>query len=477
MPSVRSRLLSRTTALLVLMFAAAAVAVYVPMRASLLHAFDAALQLEARALASQVERMGGEIVLEFDLGELPEYAREERPHYFQIWSPDGHTEAKSHSLENRDLEKSTSLADTVAYQWISLPDGSTARQVSLEFQPRLEDAGPAVGESLHDPLTISVIRDTVELDATLATLAWLLLIVMGLTVALTVFLLDRLLQQGLKPLNTLAAGISQVGISDLSERLQIANAPTELVPVVERLNELLARLDATLMREKSFTADVAHELRTPLAGLRAALDVCATRPRSPEAYQQVIGKCLRVTESMQAMVSNLLMLARADAQQLTIAPEAVAVDDLLRACWSPYASTAQGRQLDLQWDVDLDAIVQLDREKASLVFKNLFENAVDYAAEAGWVRVTARFAEGNPLIVIANNGCQLKAADVEQLFNRFWRGDAARTDAGLHSGLGLSLCQKIVEVLGGTIVVSLDRDVFAVKVILPRASQATPVAL
>jgi signal transduction histidine kinase len=459
------------------MFAVAAVAVYVPMRASLLNAFDAELQLEARALASQVEQMGGEIVLEFELGELPEYAREERPHYFQIWSSNGHTEAKSHSLANRDLEKPAPLADVVAYQSIALPDGNAARQVSLEFQPRLEDAGPNVQEPLHDPLIITVIRDTVELDATLATLAWSLLIVMGLTVTLSILLLDRLIQQGLKPLNILAAGISQVGIADLAERLQMADAPAELAPVVERLNELLARLDATLTREKSFTADVAHELRTPLAGLRAALDVCATRPRSPEAYQLVIGKCLRVIESMQAMVGNLLMLARADAQQLTVTSESVPMDNLLRACWSPYASTAQGRQLDLQWDVDVDAVVQLDREKASLVFKNLFENAVDYAAEGGWIRVTARFADGNPRIIVANNGCQLKDKDIGQLFSRFWRGDTARTDAVLHSGLGLSLCQKIIEVLGGTVVVSLDRDVFAVKVVLPRTSLATPVAL
>ena len=76
----------------------------------------------------------------------------------------------------------------------------------------------------------------------------------------------------------------------------------------------------------------------------------------------------------------------------------------------------------MQWDVSDSAIVQLDRDKASLVFKNLFENAVNYAADAGWIHITAQCAEGNPLVVIANNGCRLRADDASQLFNRFSRG-------------------------------------------------------
>ena len=387
-----SRLLSRTTALLVVMFAVAGVAVYLPMRASFLHAFDAALLLEASALASQVERTGDEIVLEFDLAELPEYSRSDRPHYFQIWSADGHPVAKSRSLTNRNLPMPVNLSEAADYQAATLPGVARARQVSLRFQPargsRRSHPLAGVGRPFDDnrgPRHGRTRRDAGHLG--LAPVGG-----DGADRGPNRIPARSARGTGITAPQRLGRGNCEVGVADLAERLQIAEAPTELVPVVQRLNELLARLEDTLTRKSRSppTWPTSCARRSP--GCAPRWTYASSGHDRPRSINKSLANACAVAESIQAMVSNLLVLARADAQQLVVETEAVEVDQLLHACWSPFASTAQGRNLNVQWDVSDSAIVQLDRDKASLVFKNLFENAVNYAADAGWIRITARNA-------------------------------------------------------------------------------------
>ena len=168
--------------------------------------------------------MGDEIVLEFDLGELPEYARSERRTTFRSGRPTDTLWRNHVRLRTATWPMPVNLSEAADYQAATLPGGAKARQVSLRFQPRLEPEDHTARQAPEDPLTITVVRDTAELDATLATLAWLLLVVMGLTVALTVFLLGWLVEPGITAPQRLSRGNYGVGIADLAERLQIADA-------------------------------------------------------------------------------------------------------------------------------------------------------------------------------------------------------------------------------------------------------------
>ncbi|MDB5289134.1 MAG: senX3, partial [Phycisphaerales bacterium] len=224
-------------------------------------------------------------------------------------------------------------------------------------------------------------------------------------------------------------------------------------------------------REKSFTADVAHELRTPLAGLETTLEVCAGRQREPQAYEKVINSCLRTTRGMHAMVDTLLLLARADASQLAATQESVDVEKLLQECWSDYAPVAAGRGLKIEWDTSAMQ-ANTDRDKLRVVFNNLLDNAVSYADAGGTIRIGVEGMSLGVQATISNTGSRVSADEAAQVFERFWRGDAARTDTGRHCGLGLSLCQKIMEVLGGKIAVTSEKDaLFTVTLVLPRASR------
>ncbi len=471
MHSLQARLVTLTAVLLAGTLSLAAVAIYLLMRASLLAEFDGALLVEARSLASHVEQSGEQMSLESDIDRLFDYARPDHPHYFEIWQPDGNVQAKSVSLKDQDLQRPAHTAGDPQYQTTTLPNGLSGRQIVLSFHPRFEEEGSAA-VSREPKLTISVARDTATIDSTLRTLAGLLLLVTLATVLGSIAALSRLIGRGLGPLNALASSIEQVATDDLGERVRLDNAPTEMTPVVQRLNGLLDRLGQTLARERAFTADVAHELRTPLAGLQTALEVCSSRLREPQAYQQTIEQCLRVTEDMHSMVINLLTLARADARQLTVEIGEVEIGELLQDCWAPFEPLAQVKRLEVQWNCDRSRVVRMDREKTKLVLRNLFENAVTYAENGGWIRATIVLRGTNLEMSLANNGCRLEGADATSVFDRFWRGDKARAEAGLHSGLGLPLCQKMMEVLGGSIAATAGGGEFVVTAIFPQSSQA-----
>ena len=480
MRSLREQLLYRTTGLVILTLLFAAALLYVLMRAALLAEFDAALLVEARALTSHVERSGEQINVELDADTLAALSHGDPTRAFQVRTRDGSSLARSPSCHGRDLTigqsriSGRSDASEPTFAFVSLPDGSTGRGVSLPFQPRLEGesgedqrADERDADHAREPLTIAVARSTRVLESTLRTLLWLLLIVMLAAAGSTVAMMSRVIARGLQPLKSLAHSIGRVGAADLSERIQLEQCPEEVTPVVQRLNELLTRVDRAITHERELTADIAHELRTPLAGLTTTLEVSVTKRREPEAYQHAIGRCLEVTRGMHALIENLLLLARADSHQMTVQREPTDVRRLLDDCWSPFVARAGQRGLSLEWKTAIDQLVNLDLDKLRLVLTNLFENAVTYANDGGTIRVTTAIEGSNLSITLRNTARDLDPNDEPHVFERFWRSDKSRTGTGLHSGLGLALCQRMIELLNGTLSAKIESCEFAVFMSVP----------
>lgn len=481
MRSLRVQLLYRTTGVVVLTFLCAAVALYWLMQVSLLAGFDAALLVEARSLASHVEQSGEQVSVELDAAAIPEFSRTEQPHFFEMWTSDGVSVARSPSLLSHHLSLNHSGSLTPSFAFLTLPTGVPGRGITFAFQARLEvvddgdsedrlDASVSENRPVPDRrgLTIAVARPIAELERTLSTLRWLLLTVTVVAVLGSAALMDGVIHRGLHPLKSLADSIAKVGVADLSERICLENSPPEALPVVQRLNELLARLDQEMVHEKAFSADISHELRTPLAGLETTLEVCASRPRDPDVYRDVIGKCLRVTQGMHAMVNNLLLLARAESNHLTVHTEPTDLPSFLKECWQPFAEQAQTRNLNVEWTLNAAHPVRLDREKSRLILANVLENAVTYSNDGGWLRVIATTTEQALSITISNSGCTLNPGDAPHVFERFWRGDKARSDTGIHCGLGLAISHRIAELLHGTITAEVANNVFSVCVTWPQ---------
>ncbi len=245
--------------------------------------------------------------------------------------------------------------------------------------------------------------------------------------------------------------------------------PAEMAPVVERLNDLLRRLEEAFRRERAFAADAAHELRTPLSGLRCTLEVALTRPRTDNEYRLAMAECLEIIRRMQQMVDDLLVLARIEDGQSAAHRELVRIGELMDVTWLPFADKARARGISMASEVPADLACTADRDSLAMIFTNLFENAAEYANDGGRIQVKADRNNRSVEISIANTGCHLTQENTRRVFDRFWRGDAARTDTGIHCGLGLALVQRAATGLGGAVTAEVVHGTFTVRLTLPSA--------
>ncbi|MBN1509658.1 MAG: sensor histidine kinase N-terminal domain-containing protein [Sedimentisphaerales bacterium] len=449
MRTLRTRLLIGTGAGATIVLLAAGILLYTLVRGALWREFDESLAAKARSLAAMAEQENGKLELEFDDANLPEFRPSDHAEFYQVRLPGARTVARSASLEGRDLVEMEGPADQPVFTSSILPDGRRVRTATIRFTPRQEDSG---GRS-KKPLVVTLVlgRQTKVIEATLGRIRFVMAAVGVAAIVISLGVLAWSVRRGLRPVNRLANQIAAVGESDLGVRIEPAGVPAELLPVIDRLNGLLGRLERAFQRERRFTADVAHELRTPLAGVRSVLEVTLSKQREPEAYQKAMQDCLGINEQMQRMVENLLHLARADANQLEVGSESVDLAALARECWEPLAGDAQRRQLQVVWRLKEPCIVESDRGKLRLVLQNILGNAVAYADDGGRIWIENIFDDGRVEFTIANTGSAVPEQDVTRVFDRFWRGDASRRCSGQHCGLGLSLCKVLVELLGGSI--------------------------
>lgn len=465
------------TAAVVLM---AGMLLYLLVRASLVDQFDQAMIDKARLLASTVEQDQGKLDLEFQELDIREFQVQHRPAYLQLWLADGSPLFRSPSLGEGQLERTVAPIESPVCRKLTLPDGRAGRAVSITFRPRGENpvqrrtgAGETPGHSSKPDrstgaVTLMLARETRWIDDTLIRLEALLLLVGLITIAVSAAVLWLVIRRSLRPLNRLAVEIGRLGEEDLSKRLDVQQRPQELEPVVNRLNDFLCRLQGALQRERSFSANVAHELRTPLAGLRLKLDVTMSKMRQPCEYQEAIAACRQITRQMQTMVENLLWLVRLEAGHVQSKFQPVWLNELVRQAWKPLEGSADSRGLRVQWAVGPEIRLITDPSQLGVVISNILENAVAHADEGGLLRIRTAAEDNTARISVSNTGSALSQDQVEQAFERFWRGDTARSDVGTHCGLGLSLVKKTLAILGGSVAVrSTQGGEFEITVSIP----------
>ncbi len=472
--SIRTRLLVGTGAAVALVFAIAGAVVHVLARASLYEQLDDSIREQAHSLAVLVEAEDGE--LDTDL--TPNTLAGQRGRYFELLDDAGQVLVRSDSLGARDLEPAELDGPGLAIGDGALPDGTTGRQVTLGFYPRQE-------HDQAEPIecTLVVARTTGEAEDSIRRLDTVLAITGAAAVVVCLVLLAWLTGYGLAPVRDVAQRIAAIDPAEPDARFAAGagaddaetRVPLELRPIVDRLDDLLRRLAAVVARERELTAEVAHELRTPLAGMRSTIELALARDREPERYRAALADCLAIVDQTHRMVEALLALARLDAGTITTTADPVPLGPVLDDVVALVAARAADRGLTIERAAG-DAIATTDPDRIRVVFQNLVDNAVSHADRGGTVRIAVTTEAATAVVRIANTGSRLGGDAVAHVFDRFWRGDAART-AGEHAGLGLALCKKLVELVGGTIAV--DATVggeFAVTVRLPARPPEGPAA-
>jgi signal transduction histidine kinase len=405
--------------------------------------FDDHLLGDATAVAGMAEDEGGGT--EFEYESLPEFERAELPAYYEAWLDDGTVVARSPSLGTKDLARPPNRPSTPVFTSGSLLDGRPGRTVYLRQPLRVEVDG-ATPQRSDRAVVVAVTRGTEGLARVLSSVRRWLLGLAGLTLlgASAVGLLA--VGRGLRSTRDLGAKIGSLDPVRLAPISPAADLPTELQPLVDKLNELLARVAASLDREKRFTADVSHELRTPLGALRVTLDVIRSRERTAPELSQALAEVDVVVRQMQTLCENLLALARFDSGQVSVRQVPVGLRALVDACWFPLAEAAGRRELRFRNELDPDAQASTDPEQLRLVIANLLSNAVTYAARGGEIVVRRPATGGEGLLQVYDSGPPIPEEHLPHVFERFFRSDPARSD-GIHCGIGLALVQTIAATL------------------------------
>lgn len=262
----------------------------------------------------------------------------------------------------------------------------------------------------------------------------------------------------LRPVEKISAAAARISSGDLSQRISVANADSELGQLARVLNSTFARLEAAFTQQKQFTADAAHELRTPIAVLISEAQTTLARERGAAEYKESLAASLETAQQMRRLTDSLLELARFDAGQEGLHREKTDLSAIVEDCVKFILPLAASRKVRILSDV-APATVFADTEHLARVVTNLLTNAIQYNRDGGEVRVAVRVGNGSVILSVADTGCGIAAADLPRVFERFYRANQFR--AGNHTGLGLAICKSIVEAHGGAIEVSSQKDIGA----------------
>ena len=278
--------------------------------------------------------------------------------------------------------------------------------------------------------------------------------VLGVLLIVSAVFGHLLARRGLRPIAEMSRTASRIGSETLDRRLDVSSSPAEVAMLAGAFNGVLDRLEEAFARLSRFSADIAHELRTPVNNLRVQAEVTLQRPRTDEEYRQALASSLEEGMRLSRIIDSLLFLARAGdpATQVTCeALDAAAEVGVLREFYEAAAGEAG---VELAASCETAATLCADRVLFQRAVGNLIENALAHTPAGGRISVVARDGQDGAVVVeVTDTGCGIAPEHLSRITDRFYRVDASRSCGGTRVGLGLSIVKSIATLHGGTLAV------------------------
>jgi signal transduction histidine kinase len=250
----------------------------------------------------------------------------------------------------------------------------------------------------------------------------------------------------LRPVEQMRRRAATISAGEADARLPLPEAHDEIRRLGETLNEMLGRLQRAFARERSFVADASHELRTPLAILRTELELAARGRRTNEELSAAVQSAVEEVDRLSRLAEDLLVLARSDDNGLPVRPKRQPVESLMRDVADTFSKRAGGDGRGIEVDPSDSLVAPVDGERIRQALGNLVDNALTYGT--GEVRLSARRVDGTVELHVEDHGPGFPDAFIAHAFERFTRGDAARSRGG--TGLGLAIVDAIARGHGGS---------------------------
>lgn len=274
----------------------------------------------------------------------------------------------------------------------------------------------------------------------------------------------------LRPIRRLTRAIEQVTVLGLDQRVPIGTTDVEFVELIQVFNQMLASLERSFKQASRFSGDAAHELKTPLAILQGELEWTLQKAEVGSEVQQSLSSLLDEVRRLSGIVRKLLLLSLADAGRMSLHRVEVNLSEILAQMEEDLELLAP--HLEVQTEIAAQLRVQGDRDLLTQVLQNLISNAIKYNLPDGWIRIHARQQQATVLVTMTNSSKNIPQSDRERIFERFHRGDPARTRKVEGTGLGLSLSREITRAHGGDLILdSTPPAQTAFTLTLPLASE------
>jgi signal transduction histidine kinase len=446
MRSIRRQLTAGLLVAFALLLGSGGAIVYWAVHRSLYDQFDTALKAKALVVMTDTRITDGRVRVSFSDRFLREFDDDVATEFFQVFDAQGQTVERSDSLGERKLPGSLRGPPEAPVYWnLTLPNGEMGRAIGIVFRPQ-------VRRPPSQDVTVVVAVSRLPVHETMLNLRNILVGCGAALLGLTAAVVPWVLRRGLRSLDEVGERIAQIDAGSLGQRFALEKMPLELQPVGRKLNDLLTRLEASFERERRFSADLAHELRTPLAELRSLAELALKWPaeRAPATDQTV----LEITLQMEALVARLLAISRAEHGRQVLPKIPVNVAAIVENVLQPLAPSIASAQLTVTRTVPANAALTTDPVLFESIVANLLGNAVAYSAREQTVRVSFSQGGGRFEFQVSNVAPELRADDLPRMFDRFWRKDQARTGTD-HAGLGLALSRSFADVLGWELTATL----------------------
>ncbi|TSP14818.1 MULTISPECIES: Cu(+)/Ag(+) sensor histidine kinase [Cupriavidus] len=273
-------------------------------------------------------------------------------------------------------------------------------------------------------------------------------------------------QWGHRPIRKVSARIRAIRSSQLNVRLNPHEVPLELEELVASFNDMLARIEDGFVQLANFSADIAHELRTPVTNLTTQTEVALGQSRSAEEYREVLYSNLEEFGRMSRMIGDMLFLAQTENDPRNLHRVEMDLGNTIKGLFDYFEAFAEDRNVTLRLQGRIEPI-RADREMLRRALSNLLSNAIRHTPRGAAVTVRLGQDQGRTTVRVENPGSKIADEDLPRLFDRFYRVDPSRQRKGEGAGLGLAIVKSIVEAHGGDVHVASDDTVTRFDILLP----------
>lgn len=409
--------------------------IYLVVRMTVYANLDRTLHAVADKHAWEVQVIDGKVsfINKIEWEEREHREVEVNPVFIELHGIDGKTMDKSPNLKVDSLGFNPSL--TPGQHFNTLLRGQPIRQLKIKV--------------VRDNQTVGYISTAIPVDGYLLVLDTLrnILIITFIISLFILFLTARYLaRKSIRPVKMIIDKAQKINSDNLIERIPVPETQDELYDLAEAINQLLERIEESLQREKQFTSDVAHQLKTPLAVLKGSLGVLIRKPRNTEDYVSKIKESLVEIDRLSDIVNKLLVMARMDNNAMDTRVSDFSAVEAIDKVIQRTARVIESKSIKLIFEPLQDERIVSDPFLIDLILENLLSNALKFSPPGGLVEIGCKKDVDKVVISLRDEGIGMDEMELGKIFQPFYRIDSKFTNGEKGSGIGLSIVKKACKI-------------------------------